>query len=230
MMMVSSKEPKAVKNLLLNSIPECVIDDMSENYGGDMLWPSPFGWGLCQRKQFPEDFLASLRDGRLAKEILQMEDITWKLLIIEGKPQWSPTNGNLLNSYGEGIHKSHFESIILSIDFFRSCRVRFTNSVIETCDLVKSFYEWTTKETHTGFCAQIESNRERINDNGIKSKTDWRKWILMHMPDLGPVGADRILEHEPEPLRFWNDGKDLEKIKGIGRLSADKLRKALKPK
>jgi ERCC4-type nuclease len=233
-----SKTPSVLSPILCDPTerPQSIIqmvggirDSMANEYGCDYLWSTPYGWAGIQRKVFPSDFLKSLNDGLLAKEILKMGELKWGFLLLEGKPNWG-TNGELQGQYKGGISIKHLDSVLNSIDMFRGIRVRWTESIGETTGMIRRLYDWTSKEDHTGFCAQIETNRGELDpSSGKRIKVDWREWILMHLPDIGQKTARAILKHEPEPLEWWNRGRDLEKVPGIGKITAEQMRKALKP-
>lgn len=222
MIYVSSKEPKVIRSL----IPEATQDDWPEEFGLDFAWITPFGVGGVQRKAFPSDFLASSSDERLAREVLQMGDVTFKALVVEGRQNWG-TNGMLNDQYAANIHRDRFQAMVDSIDFFKHCRYRTTSSMTETIAFVRRFYKWTMKEYHTEFCAQVEYPKKK-DENGNKIKVDWREWMLLHMPGISQVLARAILAYCPEPLQWWNGGDDLQKVPGIGPKRADKLIRALK--
>lgn len=221
---ISSKEPSHVKKL----IPEAIPDMWPEDYGLDFAWVTPFGIGGIQRKEFPGDFLSSLSDERLQTLVLKMGDVTWRMIVLEGKPHWG-TDGCLLGQFqGRGsIHIDRFQAMMWSIDYFHKIRCHWTSSLSETIAFVRRFYKWTMKEKHTQFCAEVEYPPNR-DEKGNRVKIDWREWCIQHLPDIGQATARKIIQYEPEPLRWWNDGMDLEKVPGIGKKTADSLRRSLK--
>lgn len=214
MITVSSKEPQVIKKLL----GEYEQSDWPEDLGLDFGWICPDGKiAGIQRKKFPEDFISSMNDGRLDKEVLQMSDVDWKILVLEGIPRWS-TDGTLIEKYNGGITVKFLTSMLFSYDFIHNIRHHWTSSQVETVNFVKLFHAWSTKEKHTG----------ALGTERPPSNVDWRDWILRHFPNIGPETSKSILEFNPEPLIWWNNGEDLEKVKGVGRKTAEKLRRALK--
>lgn len=218
-----TERPEALINLT-----GAIRDTLAQKHGTDFLWSTPFGWAGIQRKTI-SDFLTSIDNGMLAEEVLKMGDVTWKFLIIEGVMRWG-TSGELQGQYRGGISIKYFDSICYSLDFFKGVRVRLSDGISETAGMIKRIHEWTSKDDHTGFCAKIGANREKVDmATGLKVKVDWREWILMHLPGVGSKTARDILKYEAEPLEWWDRGRQLEKIPGIGKLTAEKMRKALKP-
>lgn len=227
MLFVSSKEPPVVKKMCQGNFDEIEEDQWPEEYGFDFAWVTPFGVAGVQRKKFPSDFLASCSDERLYKEILQMGDTFFKMIILEGEPNWG-SNGSLQGQYAGGISINHLNAMIFSITFFHRIHFVWTKSLSETIGMVARFYKWSTKEYHTRFGEGIEYPKKR-DENGNRIKVDWREWILQHFHDINQVRARAILKYEPEPLRWWNDGKNLTDVPGIGPKIAKKLIDALKP-
>lgn len=237
MLFVSSHEPPVVRKLIPIKEGEVDHDPWPEDYGLDFAWITPFGHAGIQRKQFPADFLASSSDERLAREVLQMGDVTFKMIILEGKASWG-TDGMLqCGQYAGGIHRHRFEAMMWSIQSFRRIPFMWTGSISETIATVKSFYKWSMKEEHTQFCSQVEYPKTVVQNgvtlqvmpDGSKVKMDWREWVLMHLPGINQKLARNILKHEPEPLRWWADGEKLEDVPLIGPGRASKMRAALKP-
>ena len=69
---------------------------LPEQHGADVLVVvAGRGKLALQRKTFPDDFLASLEDGRLARELAGLSRTQCPVLIVEGRPQWT-ADGHLL--------------------------------------------------------------------------------------------------------------------------------------
>jgi ERCC4-type nuclease len=211
---ISPAEPEIIKKLL----GEYDQQDWPEDLGLDFAWITPDGRiAGVQRKKFPEDFLASKADGRLTKEIHQMGDVDWKFLVLEGYPSWN-TNGMLAGKYNGNLSVKMLTSMLFSIDFFHDIRHHWTGSMSETVAFVKLFHAWSMKENHSEFTTTSEKKPKNI---------DWREWILCRFPDIAKERARAIINYAPEPLLWWNGGADLEKVPGIGKETAKKLRRAI---
>lgn len=219
---ISSKEPAVMKQLM----PEAIPENWPEDFGLDYAWFTPFGVSGVQRKEFPGDFLSSLSDERLHKEVLQMEATTFKFILLEGKASWG-TNGELQGQYAGGITRNHLRAVMWSIDFFHKIRFVWTASKSETIDFIRTFYNWTRKYHHTGFGYDKETPKIKTIQGDVK--TDWREWILQHIPGFNQVLARSIINYYPEPLHWWDDGRSLQNVPGIGQKRADTLIRALKP-
>src|SRR5215472_11777188 len=89
-MLISPTEPAEFRVLgEVSSVPEL--------YGADFLMYGPkIGRVGVQRKEI-NDFVASIRDDRLAKEVAQLKSLNVGMLVLEGGVEWT-NDGSLLST------------------------------------------------------------------------------------------------------------------------------------
>jgi ERCC4-type nuclease len=204
MILVSPTEPSVFQAIGKTS-------SLPEQYGVDFLCPTSSGLAGVQRKQFPEDFLSSVRDGRLHRELPMMLSIPNCLLILEGRGVWT-SEGNLANPRLGGFSRVQLLGILLSIQITHKIPYLWTDRKEETITSIVSFFSWCDKSCHTGLSTRPGPGREADD-------TAWKLHFLQGIPGVGATTAERILEEYgrlpfdliPEVL---NGG--LEKIDKIG--------------
>lgn len=198
------------------------ISNLPEQYGCDAIWRSNGQWWGIQRKEV-KDFIASVTDGRLAKELGQMKGhVTIPLVVIEGKLQWT-SDGTLLNGsgYGRPITKTGYHGMLFSI-VHEGANVFFTGSTDETAELIQHLAAWSQKETHTSLKTRPGPDQQSVW--GKATNEDWARHFLQGFPGIGAGMAQAIIDHFGGiPLQWTVSIPELLKVPGIGKARAKAL-------
>lgn len=167
-------------------------------------------WGV-QRKEL-KDLIASLQDGRLAKEIAQMRQLDGgAIVIVEGRPRWS-LDGMLLTTNAK-FSRSAFHGILWSIQS-EGLWVTRTDDQDETIETINILHAYLRKDKHIAL-------RRRPNPTSVWGKIsnrDYALHLLQGLPSIGPELAERILDVLGFPFT-WRDGITIERLQqvpGIG--------------
>lgn len=171
-----------------------------EKYGSDFMFATPTA-GLVgiQRKQFPEDFLASLRgNDRVSRELQMMKSLDVGIWILEGMGNW--TNDGFL-VYG-GRYK-YFEYELwgfqltlgtMGFNLFRVRDMRATKLLIERIQL------WAAKPDHDSLLV-----RPKPGQWGTAGSREWAIHFLQGLPGIGHASAEKILDAFAGKLPFRPD-------------------------
>ena len=190
---------------------------MSEQYGCDVLLhiSSTDADGKLQmrkvgiqRKKFPDDLIASLADGRLAKQIQMMKGLDVAILLLEGKGWWV---GDKLQAKfaGRTFTRRELRALIFSIQIEHGLRYMQTEGLRETCDLVMDLRTWLMKKNHDGLVS-----RPKAGAWGPDS-TEWKMWFWQAIPGVGPVVSRRLAEAWPRlPIKLMVSRAEVEKVAG----------------
>lgn len=214
-MLVSPTEPAFLRALGKTSL-------VPESYGVDFMFPSTeFGLVGIQRKEL-NDFVASVKDGRLAKEIGQMKRLGLAMLVLEGRASW--TNDGLLTSTSTQWRMSQHLGTLWSVQL-SGCWLATTTSVQETSTLISAFTRWTAKPRHIA----LESRPGPTSDEwGKVGNREWALHMLQGFRGIGPVQAAAIYDHFGGVPFLWSVGVvDLMEVPGIGEKRAEGLIGAL---
>lgn len=190
-----------------------------ETYGADILIHSPHGLVGIQRKEFG-DLLASITDGRLFQQLSQLKQLPYRLLVIEGRPQW--TNDGKLLARSE-FTKAGYQGLMWSIQS-TGCWTSHTETLPETIELCLRFEKWIRNHSQT--VSSLSSRSKPRGEWGVISNRDWGIWFLQGL-GVGPRLAERIYDEYGVPIRWTVGVEDLMKIKGIGRGRAEKIYRIL---
>jgi ERCC4-type nuclease len=215
MLLISPTEPNPIRDL-------GTISSKPERYGVDVLWFArrlKFG---VQRKRFPDDFIASLHDGRLERELGQMQALDGRWLLIEGYGMW--TVGDLLLE--QPFSKQALFGLIASFATEFGVTAIRVKDITETATAVRSLEAWTKKDEHRSLVQRPGPKKDKW---GQRTSKAWGLHLLQSFPGIGPKQAERIWEkYKGVPLRWEVSGpKELMEIEGIGKVKAQQLWEAL---
>lgn len=212
-MLVSPAEPKAIKILgRSSSIPE--------QYGADILFATKQGTVGVQRKEV-KDFVASMRDGRIAKELAQLKNCDLAVLVTEGSWRWT-TDGNSLAVRGWSI--AQLRGAMFGMQS-QGIWTAHTESMEATIEFVSHLKSWLEKNSH----GSLGTRPKPANSWGTRSNSDWALWILQSFEGIGRGQAEKIMEYFGHlPLSWTVTYEELMKVPGIGKGRATKLWEALK--
>jgi DNA excision repair protein ERCC-4 len=211
---ISPTEPRALRALGTTSL-------LPERFGCDVLFTSPnHGFVGIQRKELA-DFLASVQDGRLSKELSQMNNVGLPCLIMETTPRWT-LDGYLFDNYKNWTRSQH-RNLLLSIQD-KGVRVMHTADLAETIEAVADLRAWAAKSRHDSL-----SRRPKARGSwGKAGHKDFACHLLQSFDGIGPEQARRLVEHfGGAPLNWTVTEKDLLAVPGMGKTKVRRLMAAL---
>lgn len=192
-----------------------------ETAGCDFLWRNNGQWWGVQRKEL-NDFIASLNDGRLTKEVGQMKaSVALPVVVIEGKIRF--IHGVLASSsgYGRGreITEDGWQGRLLSL-MHMGVHVQYTADRDDTARWVCAYYGWSSRPDH-----HTASTRpmERSDYWGNVSNEDFQMHMLTSLPGIGPKLALRIIRTVGMPLTLGVGVDELMMVEGLGAKKAQQI-------
>lgn len=205
------------------------ISEEPEQAGVDFMWSSPMGMVGVQRKQFPGDFLASVHDGRLNREYLQMDAaLDIKVLMLEGKGNWT-VDGELIESWGHRgdqqrrrqWNQTTHRNYLSSVQIIKGVTVQQSQNMHDSMSFIKEFFIWTQKKEHTALDVRPAAQAQGYWDS--LSNRDFQRYWLQSMPIIGPKLANNILDHLGFPFSIHVTKEDLMEVEGIGEVRASRI-------
>lgn len=203
-------------------LPHHPVNLTPERFGVDVIWASkPSGLVGVQRKAFPSDFIASVTDGRLAKEVAQMARLDVAVLVLEGRATWT-TEGELVASYGQRWTRRSHRAFLWSMRA-ANVWVDWTDDPSDTAGFITDLEAWSRKAKHNSLM-----RRPGARDGwGTASNRQWQEHLLMGLPDVGPELAARIIDTLGMPFGWRVTEHDLLHVHGIGKVKARRLMKCI---
>lgn len=214
MYLVSPTEPEK-----LRQIGE--LSWITEDYGVDVLFAERNKLIGVQRKTFPADFIASLYDGRLTKEVAQMKKLDMAMIVLEGRAHWT-LDGELMMDYrSSNINRAAFRNLCHSFWFVYGIAMGYTDTIDDTIAAIATFRSWAQKEQHVSLM-----RRPKAQDpwQGQVQGRDFGIFFLQGLPGVGPHLATAIYDYFGRiPLRWDIDRDELSKVPGVGKIRLERL-------
>lgn len=212
--LVAPTEPQELKSLgKVSSYPE--------SQGADFFWLNNGIRIGVQRKEI-KDFISSVQDGRLGKELLQMEQLDIRVLIVEGKLRWT-RDGELVDGWVR-LTKPQLRGALFTVQS-KGVWVEWSENKDETLDVIRELYRWSEKDTHSTLLVR---QGPRTDGWGKRSNKDWQIHILSSLPGIGAGLAEKIIDHfGTVPLQLSVPKSELLKVDGIGKQKVNKILEAL---
>lgn len=200
-MLVSPAEHDPLLKSLGTVSQEC------ERLGSDFLILSPNGLVGIQRKA-TVDLVASLRDRRLQRELVQMEALDHAILIVEGTWRWTTDYRDERTGYSLG----EYRGLVLSLQMEHHIQVFETRDKPETAELLTHMEPWFSKKEH-GSLLRVP-----------KAKVDSRLHILQYFDGLSLTRAKAIFDHFGRVPLTWSCTKEeMSEVRCNGRRMPAKM-------
>jgi ERCC4-type nuclease len=220
--LVAPTEPLLVKALGTVAL-------VPESYGADIMWAEQVLGGLvCVQRKEVGDLVASVVDGRLAKECQQLSARAVKLavLLVEGQPKWT-REGVLLDQYANWTRAQH-RSLLRSVQL-QGILVDYTDSTADTVSYIGELAQWAAKEGHHSLERRPKPKADPADWGAITDKR-WGIHVLQSVPGVGPGVARDIWDHfSGLPIELLVGRKELLEVRGVGPKIADALMRAFGP-
>lgn len=239
-MLVSPAEPPAVFSGLraaLADVPDVRVRSSSlpeRRYGLDFLWQARGALFGAQRKTVPADFLASLRDGRLADVTRKSIPILARgpghvFLILEGAWDWT-TDGALVHGYAASFSRVGFRALLASFAL-RGISTLWSDDEADTGELIAALVKWSRKARHDALDRRIGERIPALATARARRRAEWSH-ALQGLPRCGPETAEAVLDTFGRPPIKWDfpwvesgdlkaTSKTLQRVPGVGKLTAN---------
>lgn len=212
---VSPSEPASLRDYYITS-------SAPEKYGVDILFATIRGLIGVQRKT-PEDFVASVRDGRIGKQTALADELHIKAIFIEGYPIFT-SDGEIVNRYAR-FTANQWYAVLFSLrqDGWWIVQCRDRSDLIHQIELLR---RWSIKKRHGSLNVRPGPNRDSW---GRTSNRKWGVHVLTSLPGVGQGTAENIYDRfKRVPLRWDELEKDILQVKGVGMQTWKKMCKFIK--
>jgi Fanconi anemia group M protein len=163
-----------------------------------------------ERKEV-EDFIRSIIDGRLFQQAIEMsKEYQSPIMVIEGEDLFERT----------AMHEKAIFGALASLLADFHLPIIFTKNEVETARILTAIAKREHKEGK-----RIVGIR---GEKGSMSLQDRQRFIVESLPNVSGTLASRLLAHFGTVRNVVNaDVEELTKVKGVGKATAEKIRKVL---
>lgn len=212
-MLVAPTEPVVIRRLGRTS-------SMPEKYGVDVFWVANKARCGVQRKEV-RDFVASVVDGRLHREVQQMGRLDVKVLCVEGAFAW--TMDGAWAGPGKWDRFRHRQWLFDLQS--RGIWVVESRDTRDTAEVCRELERWARKDRH-------RAPDRRPGVNGAWGRATCREFachLLQGIDGIGPELAEAIVEQFGRAPIGWTVGeRELLEVPGLGPKRVRKLVEALR--
>jgi len=214
MILVSPSEPAELRETLgATSSPLC------EEKGADILAPTGKGLLGIQRKEVPSDFLASLEDGRLARELpLLTKGVDFPILLLEGMFIYDTEDCLRVGGRPTRYKRLGIKRLLRSVFYSYGIYVEHSSGLSDTPTVVKELIDYFGHE-HTSLFT-----RPKLQGLwGKPTPNEQICYFYQGVPGIGVVLAQTLAGVFPCPAGLVTASlDDLKSIPGIGKQRAER--------
>jgi ERCC4-type nuclease len=215
MILISPSEPIALRQAL-----EAANNPLCEEKGADILAPTGKGLLGIQRKEAPSDFLASLQDGRLARELpLLRQGVDFSILLLEGTFNYDMDGRLQIGGRPTRYNRQSIKNILRSVFYTHGIVVERSKDLSETPDVVRGLIDYLGHD-HSSLIKRP------------KLKVVWGKPTYIHqqcyfyqgIPGVGVVLARSLADIFANPAALIDASPtDLKALPQIGRQRSTRI-------
>ena len=215
MILISPSEPIELRQAL-----GAVNNVLCEGLGADIIASTPKGLLGVQRKETPSDFLASLEDGRLCRELpLLVNGVDLPILLLEGRFSFDADNHLRIGSRPTRYTRQGISNLIRSISYCSGLSIEYSTSLTDTPSVVKELIDFLGREH--------KSLLKRPNLQGLWGKPTANEamgYFYQGVPGIGVVLSQSLMKVFPAPADLINASlEDLKALPQIGKQRAERL-------
>lgn len=174
-----------------------------------------------QRKEI-NDLVASVADGRLAREMAMMKRLSVAVLVVEGKPSWTMDGSLISKGFGKPWTRRQHRGLLWSVRE-KGVWVEWTDGAEDTVVACRELEAWVRKGKH----GSLERRPGPESVWGQLTNRDYARHVVMGLPGVGPELAGRIVDTFGMPFGWKVSVEELMTVNGIGRKKAESMLKAL---
>jgi Fanconi anemia group M protein len=168
---------------------------------------------VCVERKTAEDFVDSIIDGRLMGQMQRLRTYPRPCLIIEGAGLYSK----------RGVHPNAIRGALASIVLDFGIPTIFTRDERDTAAIIAAMIK-----------RELLEERREIQirgDKRLSTPKEQQESIVAGLPNVNVVLAKRLLEEFETVRKIFNASqKELEKVQGIGKKTAEEIVNVLKEK
>lgn len=199
-----------------------------ETFGVDAMWVANGDTYGIQRKEL-KDLVASVQDGRLTREVMQMAALDVAVLVVETGERggaWPREMGGVITGtagWGRGWTVSQMRGLLWSLQA-RGIWVTLVRDEAATMEYLGELERWSRKKEHSSLLARGQAKAGLFGKRGSR---EFGMWMLMSLPGVGPKMAGDIWDHFGGDVVRLSDKvggvEGLTKVKGVGKVTAKKI-------
>jgi len=188
------------------------------------LYPTRF-MVAAERKRMPSDLIASVQDGRLARECAAMrEDAEYRVLLCEGRCHYTADGHLKMGGVDSRWTRTAIRNLLRSVRYVEGVDVEFTDSIPDTVAALVELHNYFDQPQHTS----IRSRQRIESDWPYPTYQERYIYWLQGLPHINIRRARSIAAAYDTPAAVVAAAIDGSlHVKGIGRITAQAISRFL---
>jgi len=204
-----------------------IVSNIPEQRGADVLFFTKRGSVGVQLKEVPNDFLASITDGRLAKETSLLSSCDFRLLLLRGRFKYWPDGRISIPGRKEPSRftEKQIRGLLFDIKYIRGIDHDYVDDYEDAVAYIIHLSQWLDKEAHGALLSRPGGPKGTW---AVPSVEELQSWVLQGFEGIGPASADAIIKHFGGlPLAWTCSFEELASVPRLSRKRAEYLWKFL---
>lgn len=196
---------------------------LPERYGVDVFWTSTDKLTCGVQRKTVSDLVASVRDGRLGREVEQMRALDRQALVIEGTPHWT-ADGTLHDQYSKWTQAQHWGVLFSAQE--AGVWLADSRTGAETVQRIEHLAKrWDHPAGTSSLLNRAASKHDgwgRMDDRATAV------YVLSGLPGIGLELAERIYDKFGRaPISLSCEDDELLEVEGLGPKRLAQIKRAL---
>ena len=214
---ITTNEPKRIRNLF--------SDKVEIPMGFDMMLYTESGPIGIERKHVPDDFLGSVQDGRLNREIQAMRQETQVQIVLLHGRMYFDRSGALRTwrrrpqryNQGKPWTRKGITNLKRTLQYVEGVYIEEAVNNADLVQVVSDLQTYFDQKYHLSI-----KSRPKIETNWlVPTKGERVVYFYSGLPGIATIGAKKFYEHFPCPLDLFGASiEQIMEIRGIGKSTA----------
>lgn len=207
---ITTNEPKEIKEL---------FEDRVET-------PMDYDFQLCtmrgpiplERKAIPGDLIASVSDGRLARELRAMREVSrFYTVLLHGRLTFNKDGELVMRGHGHKWTRKGVRNLLRTIELFEGARLEWAETDEELVEVVNEIEEYFNKTHHLSLRV-----RPALDSNWLAPTREEKvRYFYQGLPSISAVRAKTLAGKYISPMDLYTASiEDIMELSGFGRTLA----------
>lgn len=178
-----------------------------------------------ERKVHPSDLLASVSDGRLARECAAMRQASkFPIVLLEGNPQYTHDNKLRLPGRESRWGKAGIRNLIRSIEFVEGCYIERSDNIQDTVEVLKELQKYFDQKDHLSLRVRQGMEAAWLTPTYEERLT----YFYQGLPGISVKLSRMLCERFNSPINLFSaTSEQIQEIPGFGKGRANSITKFL---
>ena len=212
---ITTNEPREIKNLFGEQALESPM-------GFDMLLYTSKTPLPIERKKVPGDLLASVTDGRLAREISAMREVSqFFVVLLHGTIIYRKDDSvYMYGNKGRNWTKKGVRNLLRTLQFVEGAYIEYASTDEELVQVVNELQEYFDRQYHLSFRLRPSFQTNWI----MPTRQEKVIYFFQGLPGISAIRAKSLSEKFPSPLNLYQASvDDITQISGLGNVLATRI-------